>query len=248
MKQAAEFIKSRYKVDISSFTEDYINRIKRYEDFYNIEKPPRKVRPLYTIAAYQSGYETYQYFYDRGFDDDIVEWFQIGYDTVHRTVTIPVFWEDYTLAGVIGRYINPRSKAERYHVYDDFKRGSLLFPIDKVDHDGEIILVEGQFDCMRLYQWDYRNALASMTSTLTPPQIDYLNKNAESVVLMYDNDAKGQSAQEKIISQLKSDLDLYVVRGVVFDVGRQIDVIGPERAFVVVFVRVKHCVAVHGRI
>jgi len=211
MKQAAEFIRSQYNVDVSLFNDEYLERIMRYEDFYNKEETPRKVKPLHSIAPFRGGEETYQYFYDRGFDDGMLEWFRVGYDTLHRTVTLPVFWEDYTLAGVIGRYIYPRSKAERYKVYDGFMRGDLLFPIDKVVHDGEVVLVEGVFDALRLYQYGHRNVLATMTSSLTPTQVKWLANNTDSVVLMYDNDTQGYNATQKVIRQLKSHVNLHVV-------------------------------------
>ena len=210
--QAVRFIRERYQVDNSRLRDDHQVRIKRYEDFLSVESAPREVKPMYTLAPFKSGKETYQYFFDRGFDEDIMERFQIGYDSLHRTVTVPVFWEDGALAGVVGRYIYPRSKAERYKVYD-FKRKELLFPIDKVDiSGGQVILVEGHFDVMRLHQWSYLNALALQTTSITEPQMRYLLRNVDSVVLMLDNDERGQEAQKKIVGKLKNQLEVFTVQ------------------------------------
>ena len=208
--QAVRFIHERYQVDTSRSRDDRV-RIKRYEDFFNAEPIPREVKPMHTLAPFKSGKETYQYFFDRGFDEETMEKFQIGYDSLHRTVTIPVFWEDGALAGVVGRYIYPRNKAERYKVYD-FKRKELLFPIDKVDlSGGQGILVEGHFDAMRLHQWGFFNALALQTTSMTEPQMRYLWRNVDSIVLLLDNDERGQDAQRKIINRLRNHLDLFTV-------------------------------------
>ena len=209
--QAVKFIRDRYKVEISRFSNDHITRIKRYEDFFNIEQKRRVVKPMHTLAPFKSGIETYRYFYDRGFDDEMLEMFMIGYDSIYKTVTIPVFWEDSTLAGIIGRFIYPRSQAERYKVYD-FSRKELLFPIDKVDlSTGEIILVEGVFDAIRLFQLGYRNTLALQTTELSKPQEEYLLRNVNSIILMLDNDERGQIATQKIIDRLKGQLNLYTL-------------------------------------
>ena len=87
---------------------------------------------MHALAPFKSGKETYQYFFDRGFDEETMEIFQIGYDILHRTVTVPVFWEDGTLAGIVGRYIYPRNKAERYWVYDFKRKEGAAYDCDSI--------------------------------------------------------------------------------------------------------------------
>ena len=74
-----------------------------------------------------------------------------------------MFFDDGVLAGIIGRYISKkRKKNERYKIYDSFNRGQVLYPLDKFKlEDNTIILVEGQFDAIRMRKAGFYNTLAS---------------------------------------------------------------------------------------
>lgn len=208
VRRASDFLRARYGASGMGARRGGAGRVRRCGDFGDAEPPPRETKPLRTLAPFRSGKETYRYFFDRGFTFETMERFMIGYDSVHETVTIPVFWEDGALAGVVGRRAYPRGGGGRYMVYG-FRRGALLYPLDKADLSGGMaILVEGHFDAIRMHELGYANALALQSSALTEPQAEWLLRNAGSVLLMLDNDDAGRAAAKKITGRLKRGLDV----------------------------------------
>ena len=147
VKQAADFLKKRYDVSYEYTADRKTGKIKRYDEPEEEIAHKRHELPKSFIAPFKSGKETYQYFFDRGFDKNDVKQFLIGRDLENETVTIPVFWEDDTLAGVIGRYIDKnRPKNMRYKIYN-FPKGDLIFPLNKLQViNNTIIGVEGMLD------------------------------------------------------------------------------------------------------
>ena len=204
---AVKFLERRYGVNVNQVPKhkNKLHLLRRYGEL-TVETNTRKVLPYSELAAYRSGKETYQYFFDRGFDkSDLIE-YEVGRDIVLETVTLPVFWEDHTLAGIIGRYIDPnRPKNYRYEIYNNFSKSSTLFPIDKVEPvNNTVILVEGQFDSMLMRKWGYKNVVSSLGNKLSYAQIDQLRGICNTVIVLYDNDERGIEAIEKVRRQLKS--------------------------------------------
>ena len=208
--QAIQFINKRYNVDISLESRNTYNddgslniRLKSYSEIKNKEVV-RAELPLYKIAPFKSGKETYKYFYDRGFDKQAVKDFMIGRDLENKTVTVPIFWQDGILGGIIGRYINPnRPPNDRFKIYD-FQTGDMLFPLDHFyTDDGEIILVEGLFDAIYLHMLGYHNTLTTFTNKITKKQIELLKSlGVKSIVDMLDNDERGREGYEVIKEKL----------------------------------------------
>ena len=204
--EAIKFLERKYGVNVDKAVrhKGRIHSLKRYGESVDSSNV-KTTLPYYKLAPYRSGKETYKYFYDRGFDKkDLIE-YEIGRDIERETVTIPVFWEDHTVAGVIGRYIDPnRPKNYRYEIYDNFSKSSILFPLDKVEpKKGTVILVEGQFDSMMMRKWGYKETLSSLGNKLSYAQIEQLKGICDTVILLYDNDERGIVATERARKLLK---------------------------------------------
>lgn len=201
VSQAEKFLRKRYGVTARFMSQKETGvLLKRYEDkFIDLEELPevRQVKPLSTIAPYRSGKETYQYFFDRGFDREDMRRYMIGRDLENETVTIPVFWEDKKLAGVIGRYIDPnRPKNSRFRVYD-FQRSKLIYPLDKVETvDDTLILMEACFDAMMLNKWGYPNAIATMTNKVSREQAEQIAQRCNKLIVLCDLDERGYKLLE----------------------------------------------------
>lgn len=215
LAQVDHFLKERYGVDFEKIDRDFSEGIKRYEDFLNTENQivERFELPLYKIAPYKSGKETYQYFFDRGFTKDTLISFKIGRDLKSKTVTIPVFWEDKKLAGIIGRYIDPnRPKNQRYKIYE-FPKGSLLFPLDKykATEDNTVILVEGILDAVWLHQLGFHNALSILGNGMSKEQAKLVKRRARKVIDMFDNDEGGIISRDIAKKLLGKSISYYTV-------------------------------------
>ena len=201
---AVNFLENRYGV---AYGKVYKNkrskvRIRRYGEI--VEETGKKTLPKVTLALYKSGKETYTYFFNRGFDEADMKEYMIGRDIENKTVTIPVFWEDKSLAGVIGRYISKNRKHnERYRIYE-FEKSKVLFPLDKLEvRNSTIILVESQFDAMMMRKWGIKNVLATMGGTISKAQSDIVASKCSKVILLFDNDEGGKKVVERAKSLLK---------------------------------------------
>lgn len=205
VKEAQDFLNNRYGVNEVAFT--YNSRTKQitlYEDFSD-KKKKRFEADRIQLALFKSGKETYKYFFNRGFTIEDMQSFKIGRDLENRTVTIPCFYEDGVLAGIIGRYISSkRLKNERFKIYA-FPKGSTLFPLDhlKVVND-TVIIVEGMFDCMMMHKWGFRNCLAIMTNGISPFQVAKIRTLCSKVILLLDNDERGKDGERIAKKKLRN--------------------------------------------
>lgn len=207
--QADKFLNDRY-----GFTSRYLGEnkrklnIKRYGEIEN-KKDTREVKPMSMIAPFRSGKETYQYFFDRGFDKEDMRTYKIGRDVINETVTIPIFWEDEKLAGVIGRYIDPsRPKNSRFMVYE-FNRSKLIYPLDKVQPvEDTLILMESCFDTIMLNKWGYPNAIASMTNRLSKYQAEQIKRLCSKLIILQDLDERGIKLVDTAKQLLKGDVQI----------------------------------------
>lgn len=193
--EAIKFLEHRYGAKEVAFTYDYKSKeITLYES--EKEEKKRYVSDRLQLALFKSGKETYRYFYKRGFDKSDLQSFKIGRDIENRTITIPCFYEDGTLAGVIGRYIDVRPKNQRYKIYN-FPKGSTLFPLDHLKvQKNTIILVEGMLDCMMLHKWGIKNTCALMTNGISREQSLYISGLCKKVIMLLDNDEGGKKGIE----------------------------------------------------
>ena len=210
--EAEEYFDERYELEHHRVSERTLN-IPRYETTLKpkITKSGSKEIPLYTIAPFKSGKETYKYFYDRGFDKEDVKEFMIGRDLKSKTVTIPIFNLEDKLVGVIGRYISKNRKHnERYKIYS-FERGKLTYPLNKFEPINDtMIIVEGSFDAIRMHKIGYKNTQAIMSNNMTVEQANLIADLVDTVIYIGDNDKQGVKAKEENIKMLK-DRDIKVL-------------------------------------
>ena len=212
--EAEKFLREKYQVDFSfNFDVDTFN-VKRYEEHFidlDSKSEHRFEMSRSKLAVFKSGKETYQYFFDRGFTKKDMQDFMIGRDLDSETITIPAFWEDGVLAGIIGRYIDPRRpKNMRFKIYG-FPKGSLIYPLNKLEViDDTIIGVESMFDAMLLHKWGYRNAVAMMGDGMSKQQADQIVARCSKFIDLFDNDNGGKIARA-IAKKRLGDRVLYFV-------------------------------------
>ena len=96
-----------------------------------------------------------------------------------------------------------------------FNKSRNLFALNlaKKSKNGNIILAEGNIDVVSLHQAGFDSAVASLGTSLTPEQARLISRNANEVVIAYDNDAAGQKAAQRAIGILENlDLKVKVLR------------------------------------
>ncbi len=97
-----------------------------------------------------------------------------------------------------------------------FNKRALLYllPLAKasIREIGAAIVVEGYMDALRLHLCGFRNAVATLGTSLTAEQAALLKRMADRVLICYDSDAAGQEATLRGMTLLqKEGLDVHVV-------------------------------------
>lgn len=84
-----------------------------------------------------------------------------------------------------------------------FKKSNILYGFDKAagavtkTPNHEVIVCEGQIDCIRLQTSGFANAVAGQGTAFTDEHVKMLKKVADQVVLVYDDDGAGHKATIK---------------------------------------------------
>jgi DNA primase len=128
-----------------------------------------------------------QYMAGRGFYDETLGYFRIGYSEKRDAVMVPMHNPDGLPIGVIGRSITGK----------DFKNSKGLpknktaWNFHRAKREGDTVIVcEASFDAMRIHQAGYRNVVALLGGTFSPFQQQQLARSFNTVILMTDFDKK----------------------------------------------------------
>ena len=139
------------------------------------------------------------------------------YDRFRNRIMVPLVQPGGEVIGFAARaqgddqpkYLNsPESPV--YH------KGAFLFALEQarraVRPDGEMVVVEGQFDAMALHQAGIANTVATSGTALTGDQARLLHRQVARVALTYDGDAAGQEAMMRSLGVLLAEgLDVVIV-------------------------------------
>jgi len=97
-----------------------------------------------------------------------------------------------------------------------FKKGESLYGLhqskERVRAKGEVLLVEGYFDLLSVYQHGFDNICAPLGTALTESQATLLSRYAKKVVILFDGDLSGIKAALRAIGLLiNAQVDVHVV-------------------------------------
>ena len=98
-----------------------------------------------------------------------------------------------------------------------YVKGRVLFALDVARHaieeQGHATVVEGQFDAIAAHQFGVPTAIATSGTAMTSEQIALLRRFTDDVVLVFDSDAAGRSAADRVVtSALEHGLRTRVLR------------------------------------
>lgn len=128
----------------------------------------------------------------------------------HRLV-IPIEDEAGRLVGYGGRSLD--GSEPRYRFPPRFSKSQLLFNLHRAaaTRQSHVVVVEGFFDCLKVYQAGFRSVVALMGSSLYQRQRELLVQHFRHVSLMLDGDAAGRRASSAIASGLSTHCKTDVV-------------------------------------
>ena len=159
---------------------------------------PEVVLPEDTLKRYTLGrtsYWTDPRPHGRGFSEETVEAFDLGYDPISESAIIPIrnMWGD--LLGVTRRSLR-KSANIRYRDPKGFQKGKNLFGSWFVTQaeSPRVVLTEGPLDCVKVWQAGHPSA-AVYGSRVTEHQIMLLRRmGVTTCILFFDNDKAGKNA------------------------------------------------------
>ena len=160
---------------------------------------------------------THAYVRKRGIKEETAEHFGIGFfygkGSMAERLVIPTHNEEGELIGYAGRAVDDEVEP-KYKFPAGFRKSLVLFNYHRAKgsvNRGVVIVVEGFFDCMKIYQAGFPNVVALMGSSLSPEQEALLLTCFGKVVLMFDGDEAGKSATSEITSQFAQKCFVRVV-------------------------------------
>lgn len=168
---------------------------------HNYVKPSIETLDRYFTALHDSSHpHALTYLRDtRGLSIETITHFQLGYDEVRNAIAIPLFKKGvlinfkYRLLSGELRYTS-ESGCEHWM----FNEGAMTVAKEK----GAILIVEGEFDCMRVWQEGIKNVISPSSGKdsygLWIAEIDPLKR----IYIAYDNDEGGRSSAYKMAERL----------------------------------------------
>lgn len=130
-----------------------------------------------------------EYMRGRGFEDDTLKHFEIGYSEMNEMVTVPVHSPDGLPVGLVGRSIVDKT----FKNSKNLPRKRTFFNLHRVKKmGGTAIIVESSFDAMLVHQAGYPQAIASLGGHLSPEGYALLDRYFSRIIIMTDYDDKEQ--------------------------------------------------------
>lgn len=158
------------------------------------------------------------YFTERGLDRETVEYFGLGYCSrglMKGRIAIPIHDDKGELVAYPGRLPgDPPEEEGKYKVPPGFQKHLVLFNFHRAveeTKEEKLIVVEGFFDCFRIWQAGFKNTMALMEPTLSPEQEDLLTAHAKMILLMLDQDDASRKATQEILCRLAKRLFIRIV-------------------------------------
>ncbi len=160
----------------------------------------------------------HEYLKQRGFDKAVCEWFGVGYfpgkGSMSGRVAIPIHNEKGELVAYAGRFVGDPPEGEpKYRLPAGLRKSLLLYNLHRALKSGSarVVVVEGYFDCMRLYQASVVSCVALMGSSLSQTQESLLTQHFKEVILMLDGDEAGRHAADETLKRLSRKVFVKVI-------------------------------------
>lgn len=137
---------------------------------------------------------------ERAFTVSTLANFKIGFSSRKQRITIPIYDEEGAFVGISGRAVS-QDVEPRYWDPGVPKR-HVLFNLNsaRANNSGEVIVVEGPLDAMKVWQAGYPNVVAFMGGGFSKTHAEKLTKYFSEVTIFTDNDEPGRAHLEKIAS------------------------------------------------
>lgn len=166
------------------------------------ESPHRERNPILNVRL-QLKHEHEHLTRERGLTVETLQHFDVGYCSrgiMRGLICFPIHDEDGQLVAYAGRRLRPSDIKQygKYKLPTGFRKELVLYNLhrcrEKIAEQG-VVLLEGFFTVLKLYEAGIGNVVASMGCELSDHQATLL-KTAKDVIVLYDGDEAGGSGAE----------------------------------------------------
>lgn len=200
--EAVEYIADKYNITIQGFDKETIQR----------KKETVKRNRSEALQYYKNIKKGESFLLDRGFKQETIKKFGIGFSIPHNAVVIPYL---DTYGNVVGKTFRnlDEDKPKYVNSAEDevFKKSELLYGLDKARRhiNDKVYIVEGYFDMIAMDQMGYKETVAYCGSSITEGQVTLLSKYINrytKIFLIPDNDKTGLKNVSRNIKLIKRKL------------------------------------------
>lgn len=148
----------------------------------------------------------HRYLVQRGIAGATAAQFGVGYyagpGLLSGRIVIPIRNRNGAIVAYAGRAL--KGELPKYRLPAGFRKGLELFNVHRAMATASktVIVVEGYFDCMQVYQAGLPFVVALMGTSVSVQQERTLLQRFEQVVLLLDGDPVGRAASESIAARL----------------------------------------------
>jgi DNA primase len=154
----------------------------------------------------------HSYLKERGIDVETAKRFGVGMfngkGSMAGRIVFPIHNQSGELVAYAGRSID--GSEPRYKLPPGFHKSHELFNQHQVS-GGVVVVVEGFFDCMKVWQSCNRNVVALMGCSLSVEQEHFLAKSFSQVRLMLDGDDAGRAAASEMVVRLARRVSVRII-------------------------------------
>lgn len=162
------------------------------------------------------------YLKQRGLNEETIQAFGLGlcsHGTLNGWIAIPIHNANGKVVAYAGRWPGkPRSGEPKYRLPRGFRKSLELFNQHRAAKTSPLeplVVVEGFFGCLRVWQAGHHRVVALMGSMLSATQeqriVDMVGSNGH-VVLLFDGDAAGQKGAAEARERLSHRVSVSVAR------------------------------------
>lgn len=173
----------------------------RYE-LLNLSKKEYK-RPSMELKKISE--QALEYIYTRGISETTIKYFDIKSDE-KGNIIFP--FSDENGNHVLNKIRIPRKfikGKDKTKIWQEGSGKPVLLNMDKVEANMPIVIVEGEWDCLSVFEAGYKNVVSIPFGTENMEWIDECWNwlyNCKEFILWFDNDKAGQMAKEKVAKKL----------------------------------------------
>jgi DNA primase len=140
------------------------------------------------------------YLVSRGINEESMKHFGLGYSSSMNMVITPVHSPDGTPIGLVGRSIEGKA----FKNSTNLPKSKTLFNIHRAKKIGDhVIVVESNFDAIRVHQVGFPNVVATLGGFLSTEQQKLLNRHFNRITIMTDADLAGRELGFSIANKLR---------------------------------------------